>query len=138
MKILGLKIDPMGNSNKPWEMICFSNSDYAGDLVSRQSISGFMIYVLSVPFSWQSKFQKSVPLPSSEAEYIAISEFVKKIMFVVQLLGSMKILVKYPVMVRVDNVGAIFMASDITITCHTKHVDIQYKYISMLKMELLR
>ena len=24
-KILGLKIKPMGNSNKPWEIICFSN-----------------------------------------------------------------------------------------------------------------
>ena len=30
-------------------------------------------------------------------------------MFVIQLLGSMKILVKYPVMVRVDNLGTIFM-----------------------------
>ena len=34
-KNLGLKIEPMGNSNKPWEIVCFSNSDYTGDLVSR-------------------------------------------------------------------------------------------------------
>ena len=34
-KNLGLKIKLMGNSNEPWEIICFSNSDYAGDLVSR-------------------------------------------------------------------------------------------------------
>ena len=51
-------------------------------------------------------------------------------MLMVQLLGSMKIIVKYPVMVRVDNVGAIFMASNITTTCHTKHVDIWYKYVN--------
>ena len=35
MKNLGLKIKPTGNFNKPWEIICFSNSDYAGDLLSR-------------------------------------------------------------------------------------------------------
>ena len=64
------------------------------------------------------------------AEYIALSEAVKVVMFVVQLLGSMKIAAKYPVMVRVDNVGAIFMASNITTTCHTKHVDRRYKYVN--------
>ena len=34
-KNLGLKIKPMGNSEEPWEIICFSDSDYTGDLVSR-------------------------------------------------------------------------------------------------------
>ena len=51
-------------------------------------------------------------------------------MLMVQLLGSMKIIVKYPVMVRVDNVGAIFMASNIMTMCHTKHVDIRYKCVN--------
>ena len=45
-------------------------------------------------------------------------------------MGSMKIADKYLVMVRVDNMGAIFMASNITTTCHTKHVDISYKYVN--------
>ena len=52
MEMLGLKIEPMGNSNEPWKIVRFSNSDYAGDLVSRQSISGFILYVLVVPVSW--------------------------------------------------------------------------------------
>ena len=51
-------------------------------------------------------------------------------MFVAQLLESMQIAVKYTVMVRVNNVGAIFMASNITTTSHTKHVDIRYKYVN--------
>ena len=45
MKNLRLKNEPTGNSNEPWEMTCFSNSDYAGDPVSRRSISGFVLYV---------------------------------------------------------------------------------------------
>ena len=62
-------------------------------------------------------------------EYIALSEAVKKVTFSVELLGSTEIVVKYPVTVRVDNVTAIFMASNIMTTCCTKHVDIKYKYV---------
>ena len=34
-KNIGLKIKPTGNSDKPWEIVWFSDSDYAGDPVSR-------------------------------------------------------------------------------------------------------
>ena len=51
-------------------------------------------------------------------------------MFVIQLLGIMKISIKYPVMVWVDNVGTIFIASNIATISHTKHVDIRYKYLN--------
>ena len=76
------------------------------------------------------KSQKSVSLSSSEAEYIALCEVVKEVMFVIQLLGSMKILVEYPVRVRVDNTGAILITSNVITISHTKHVVMRYKYIN--------
>ena len=51
-KNLGLEIKPTGNSDEHWEMVCFCNSDFAGDPVSRHSISGFILYELGVPVSW--------------------------------------------------------------------------------------
>ena len=63
-------------------------------------------------------------------EDVALSKAVEEVMFIIQLLGSMKISVKYLVMVRVDNVGAILMANNITTTSHTKQVDIRYKYVN--------
>ena len=51
--------------------------------------------------------QKNVSLSSSEEKYVALSAAIKEVMFFFQLLGSMKIVVEYLVMVRVDNVGAI-------------------------------
>ena len=51
-------------------------------------------------------------------------------MFIIKLLGSVKISAKHPVMVRVDNIGAKFMASNFTTTCHIKHMDIGYKYVN--------
>ena len=52
MKNLRLKIEPMGNSNEPWEIVYFSNNDYAGALVIRRSTSCFALYVLDIPVSW--------------------------------------------------------------------------------------
>ena len=134
---LGLKIEPMGNSNEPWEIVRFSNSDYAGDPLSRRSISGFILYVLGEPVSWQSKSQKSVSLSSSETEYVALSKPVKEVMFMIQLLKSMKIAVKYQVTVRVENVVAIFMASNVNVIPSMWISGISM-LISMLRTELLR
>ena len=75
-KNVGLKMEQTGNTNKPWEIICFRNGDNVRDPVSRRSISGFVLYVLCIPVSWQSKAQKSVTLLRLEAELVALSEAV--------------------------------------------------------------
>ena len=51
-------------------------------------------------------------------------------MFVLQLLQSVKIKDKLPIIVYVDNVGSIFITNNITTTGCTKHVDICYKYVT--------
>ena len=81
--------------------------------MSRRNISGFILFVLVVPVSLQSKSQKSVLLSGSEAEYIALSKAVKEGMFFLHLLRSTKISIKLQVMVRVDKLGTTFMASNI-------------------------
>ena len=110
-------------------MVCFTDSDYAGDPESQRSVSGYIIYVHGVPVCWKSKAQRSVTLSSTEAEWVALSEAVKDIIFMLNLLGSMKIEVRLPVTVRVDNIGAIFMSQNVTTTSNTKHVDIRTKFV---------
>jgi len=51
---------------------------------------------------------------SSEAEFVALSEATKGIKFIIQVLLSIGIEVEMPVIVRVDNVGAIFMAKNVS------------------------
>ena len=52
---------------------------------------------------------ESVVLSTSEAEYMALSEVVKELKFIVQLLQTMNIEVELlPITVHVDNVGAIW------------------------------
>ena len=49
----------------------------------------------------------SVVLSTTEAEYIALSEVVKELKFIIHLLETMRIQVKIPITAYVDNVGAI-------------------------------
>ena len=76
-KDMGLKIEPIGDKHDAWEIICYSDSDWAGDPESRRSVSGYIIYVQGVPVIWKSKSQNQVSLSSSESEWYALSEAVK-------------------------------------------------------------
>ena len=58
---------------------------------------------------------------SSEAEYYALSEAATEIKFLVQLMKTVGMKLVFPIIVYVDNVGAIFMAENITATRRTRH-----------------
>ena len=125
----GLRIFPTGLDDDHWTMTIYTDSDWAGDKDSRLSVSGFILYLLGVPITWRSKQQRSVALSSSEAEYVSLSEAAKEIKFVYQIMMSMGLKVRTPIVVRVDNVGAIFMAENVSTSARTRHVDIRYAYV---------
>ena len=129
-KTWGLKIMPKSpDGTMKWNLVSFSDSDWAGDKDNRRSINGFIIFLCGVPIVWRSKQQKTVALSSSEAEFVAISEAVKEILFVLQLLRTMNIPVEIPVKVRVDNMGAIFMSENASSGIRTRHVDTRYHFV---------
>jgi hypothetical protein len=70
-----------------------------------------------------------VSLSSSEAEYYSLSEAAKEIKFIVQTLITMGLKVTLPVVVRVDNIGAIFMAENISATSRSKHADLRFHFV---------
>ena len=119
----------MTKTEGSWTIELFSDSDYAGDKEKRISVSGFILYFMGVPVLWRSKGQRSVTLSSSEAEYVALSEAAKEIKFIYQLLKCFGVEVKLPIIVRVDNVGAIFMSENVSSGSRTKHVDIRYHFV---------
>jgi len=126
----GLKIKsikkPVGEA---WTMMVFFDSDYAGDTETRISVTGFCVFLMGVPISWKSRAQRSVTLSSSEAEFVALSEAAKEIKFIVQVLLSIGIEVALPVIVCMDNIGAIFMVENVSTSPRTKHIDVRYHFV---------
>ena len=112
-----------------WEMKAFCDSDFAGDKETRISVTGFVIYVMGALISWRSRGQKSVTLLSSEAEYVALSEVCAEIMFIKQVLEFFKVKVELPIVVNVDNVGAIYLASNATTSQRMRHIDVRYHFV---------
>jgi hypothetical protein len=129
-KDYGLRIEPTTKAKTDdWELVLYSDSDWAGDKENRHSVTGYIMFLLGVPILWKSKLQRTVALSSSEAEYYALSEASKEVKFVIQVLESIGIKVELPIIVYVDNVGAIFMSENVTATSRTRHVDARYHFV---------
>jgi Reverse transcriptase (RNA-dependent DNA polymerase)/gag-polypeptide of LTR copia-type/Zinc knuckle len=143
-KSFGLKVQPRFDDDLEWNLKIFCDSDWAGDPETRISVTGFVIYLLDVPVCWRSKSQKGVTLSSTEAEYVAISEAVKEVKFVYYLLCDLHIKVKLPIVVKTDNIGAIFMSENASTGVRTRHVDTRYHFVrefiedGFIKVEFVR
>jgi hypothetical protein len=128
-KSFGLKVMPKLDDDFSWNPKVFCDSDWAGDPETRVSVTGFVIYLLDIPVCWRSKSQKGVTLSSTEAEYAAISEAVKEVKFIHYLLCDFHIKVNLPIIIKTDNIGAIFMAENSSTGVRTRHVDTRYHFI---------
>ena len=110
-------------------IICFNDSGCEGGPVTRNNVSEFILYVVGIPVSWWSKALRSRTLSSSEAECVALFKFVKEMIFMIQLLPSINISGKLPVIVSVDHVWVLFLWL-VTLLQWTRHVDIRYEYFN--------
>ena len=72
---------------------------------------------------------KSVVLSTTEAEYMALSEVVKELKFIVQFLQTINIEVELPITVYVYYVGAIWLSNNRTTSHRTKHIDIRTSFV---------
>ena len=127
-KNLGLRIVP-GMKNGIRRLEALSDSDFANDKDTRISIYGYIVFFCEVPIACNSKSMRSVVLSTTEAEYVAVSEVVKEIKFLYQVLSSMEIKVPLPTKIKKDNVGAIWLGNNSGNSERTKHVDIRAHFV---------
>ena len=80
---------------KKWALKALSDSDFASDKETRLSLFGYIIYSCGIPIAWRSKGMKCVVLSTTEAEYMTLSEVVKELEFIVQLLQTMNVEVEF-------------------------------------------
>jgi hypothetical protein len=124
----GLHMKPVLNGNL-FKLVGKADSEFCGDKETRISVYGFILYFCGCAISWRSKMGRSVTLSSTEAEYVSISELAKEVLFVKHVLDSMGLLLEYPIIIEVDNAGAIYLANNHTTSQRTKHVDTRYHFV---------
>ena len=107
----------------------FVDAEFAGDQDNCRSIMGRVIYLNDAPIGWNSKAMSGVTLFSTKAECVSMLEGLKDLKFIYMCLRYLKLKVNLPMLVLIDNIGAIEMLDLKTNKCHTKHVDTRYHWI---------
>ena len=100
----------------------------AGDIDSRKSTSGFMFTFAGGAVSWQSKLQKVVALSTTEAEYIAVTEACKEMLWMKRFLQELSLKQEEHV-VYCDSQSAIHLSKNPSQHSKSKHIEIRYHWI---------
>lgn len=69
----------------------YVDSDYAGSLDTRKSLTGFVFTLFGITASWKATLQSVIALSMTEAEYIAVSEAMKEAMWMKGILSELGI-----------------------------------------------
>lgn len=110
------------------DLIGYSDSDFAGDIDSRKSTTGYIFQMNGGPITWCSQKQKTTALSTTEAEFVAACESAKEIVWLKQLLSELG--ENYNcVTLCVDNQSAIKLINNPVYHKRTKHIDVKYNFV---------
>ncbi|WVZ01079.1 hypothetical protein V8G54_027148 [Vigna mungo] len=114
--------------NGDLKLIGYSDSDMAGDVDSRKSTSGYLITFAGGAVSWQSKLQKCVTLSTAEAEYVAVTEASKEMLWMKNFLSELGH-DQDDYVVNCDNQSTIHLTKNPMFHSRSKHIDVRYHWI---------
>lgn len=114
-------------------MKAFSDADFAGDLDTRRSTTGYILLLNGGPVAWGSKRQKCVTISTTESEYVAICETAKKVVWMRNILQHINLPQLSPTPMFCDNKSAIQLAKNPQFHKRTKHIDVKYHYVRSCK-----
>jgi hypothetical protein len=94
-----------------------------------RSVTGYVVRIGGTAVIWRSKLQGLSTQSTMEAEYVALSEVVKEILFVIHLFLEFKIQVDYPIKIWEDNDACIQLAKDPVFRDRAKHIEVRYHLV---------
>lgn len=71
------------------QLIGYVDSDYAGDLDKRRSLTGYVFMLLGCAISWKAVLQSTVALSTTKAEYLATTEAAKEALWLRGLVSDL-------------------------------------------------
>ena len=105
----------------------YCDADYAGDLDTRRSTTGFVFILSGGAISWSSKLQPTVAVSTTEAEYMASAQAVKEALWLKKLLWDFGIQTG-AITIFSDNQGAIKLLKHPIASVRSKHIDVIHHF----------
>nr|KYP48030.1 Retrovirus-related Pol polyprotein from transposon TNT 1-94 [Cajanus cajan] len=108
----------------------FVDSDFAGSIDTRKSITGYVFKVFGNTVSWKANLQGVVALSSTEAEYMAACEAVKEALWLRGLVSELLLGEELETTsIYCDNQSAICLTKNQVHHERTKHVDVKFHFV---------
>ena len=114
------------NNNKNVVITGYCDADWGGDKTDRKSTTGYCVYVNDNLVSWNAQKQHTVALSTAEAELMAMTEVMKEVAYIEQVLGEMKYVIQLPTAVFSDNQAAVQITHNDVNHDRTKHIAIRH------------
>jgi hypothetical protein len=111
-----------------FELIGYSDVDYAGCKVDRKSTSGICQFLGRSLVCWSSKKQNSVALSTAEAKYVAAGSCCAQLLWMRQTLKDYGYTLNH-LPLLCDNESAIKIAYNTCEHSRTKHIDIRHHFL---------
>ncbi|KAG8491200.1 hypothetical protein CXB51_014356 [Gossypium anomalum] len=109
-------------------VIGYVDADFAGDLDRRRSLTGYVFTIRGCAINWKATLQTTVALFTTEAEYMAIAEACKKVIWLKGLFSELNEELQIGT-VFCDSQSAIFLTKDQMFHERTKHIDVRYHFV---------
>jgi len=108
-------------------LVGYCDADYAGDLDTRRSTTGFVFILSGGAISWSSKLQPTVAVSTTEAEYMASAQAVKEALWLKKLMWDFGIQTR-AIKIYSDSQGAIKLLKHPIASIKSKHIDVIHHF----------
>jgi hypothetical protein len=108
------------------ELLACLDAAHATDLLSRRSVTGYVIFFCCAAIAWKSRVQPVVATSSTEAEFysaVTTGKVAKYLHYVLQELGALR---PGPTRLLIDNMAALNMINENRPTTRARHIEIQH------------
>jgi hypothetical protein len=101
------------------------DSDWAGDTQHRKSVSGIILRLSGGTILYKTKYQDTIALSTTEAEFNAACDAGKSILYVRSILDEINLPQEQATTLFIDNNGALMMGNAQQPTRRTRHIDLK-------------
>ena len=106
----------------------YSDSDFAGDVDNRKSMSGYIFTLAKGAISWKSSKQSVTTFSTMYAEFVACYEASGQVTWLKKFVPGLRVVdsIEKPLKLYCDNEPAVFYAHNNKSSGAAKHIDIKF------------